>query len=152
MILLLQGAYKLSEDFAKPYFHKFWTEVHDVTIIRNRNVCSFIKWPRRPNCRRNARWTATKLLHRANARTHKLRSVGEAAISLQHWFTLFPQDASSDNKTIPRVTFAVCNRHEFHDLATLSTRYGVTKSSDNLYSLCSSEKLTGVASYRIKFS
>ena len=29
----LQGAYKLSEDFAKPYFHKYWTEMHDVTTI-----------------------------------------------------------------------------------------------------------------------
>ena len=39
---LIQGAYKLSEDFAKPYFHKFWTEIHDVTTIWMRNVCSFI--------------------------------------------------------------------------------------------------------------
>jgi len=29
----IQGAYKLSEDFAKPYFHKYRTEIHDVTII-----------------------------------------------------------------------------------------------------------------------
>ena len=28
-----QGAYKLSEDFAKPYFHKYSTEIHDVTNI-----------------------------------------------------------------------------------------------------------------------
>ena len=38
----IQGAYKLSEDFAKPYFHKYWTEIHDVTVIWKRNVCSFI--------------------------------------------------------------------------------------------------------------
>ena len=38
----IQGAYKLSEDFAKPYFHKYWTEIHDVTTIWKRNVCSFI--------------------------------------------------------------------------------------------------------------
>ena len=38
----VQGAYKLSEDFAKPYFHKYWTEIHDVTTIWKRNVCSFI--------------------------------------------------------------------------------------------------------------
>jgi len=37
-----QGTYKLSEEFAKPYFYKFWTEIHDVTTIWNRNVCSFI--------------------------------------------------------------------------------------------------------------
>jgi hypothetical protein len=57
-----------------------------------------------------------------------------AAISLQYWFTLFPRDGSSDYRTIPNVTFTVCNRHEFHDLATLPTH--VTKSSDNLYSPC----------------
>ena len=39
---ILQGAYKVSEDFAKPYFHKYWTEIHDVTTIWKRNVCSFI--------------------------------------------------------------------------------------------------------------
>ena len=27
------GAYKLSEDFAKPYFHKYRTQIHDVTTI-----------------------------------------------------------------------------------------------------------------------
>ena len=27
------GEYKLSEDFAKPYFHKYWTEIRDVTTI-----------------------------------------------------------------------------------------------------------------------
>jgi hypothetical protein len=38
----LQGAYKLSQYFAKPYFHKYWTEMHDVTTTSKRNVCSFI--------------------------------------------------------------------------------------------------------------
>jgi hypothetical protein len=37
----VQSAYKLSEYFAKPYFHKYWTEIH-VTTIWKRNVCSFI--------------------------------------------------------------------------------------------------------------
>jgi hypothetical protein len=37
-----QGVYKLSEYFAKPYFHKYWTKIHDVTTIWKRNVCSFI--------------------------------------------------------------------------------------------------------------
>ena len=37
-----QGAYKLLEEFAKPYFHKYWTEIHDVTTIWKRNVCSFV--------------------------------------------------------------------------------------------------------------
>ena len=39
---ILQGVYKLSQEFAKPYFHKYWTEIHDVTIIWKGNVCSFI--------------------------------------------------------------------------------------------------------------
>jgi len=30
---IVQSAYKLSEDFAKPYFHKYCTEIHDVTTI-----------------------------------------------------------------------------------------------------------------------
>jgi hypothetical protein len=38
----IQGEYKLSEEFAKQYFHKYWTEIHDVTTIWRRNVCSFI--------------------------------------------------------------------------------------------------------------
>ena len=60
-----------------------------------------------------------------------------AAISLQHWFTLFPQDGSSDYRTIPNVTFTVCNRQEFHDLGDTSYwSYGVTKCSDNLYAPC----------------
>ena len=29
----VQGAYKLSEDFAKPYFHKYWREIRDFTTI-----------------------------------------------------------------------------------------------------------------------
>jgi len=38
----VQGAYKLLEDFTKPYFHKYWTEIHDVTTIWKRNVFSVI--------------------------------------------------------------------------------------------------------------
>jgi hypothetical protein len=33
-------AYKLSKYFAKPYLQKYWTEIHDVTAIWKRNVCS----------------------------------------------------------------------------------------------------------------
>ena len=29
----IQSAHKLSEDFAKPYFHKYRTEIQDVTAI-----------------------------------------------------------------------------------------------------------------------
>ena len=34
--------YKLSEEFAKLYFHKYWTAIQYVTTIWKRNVCSFI--------------------------------------------------------------------------------------------------------------
>jgi hypothetical protein len=44
---------------------------------------------------------------------HQLRSIGAAAISFQHWFTLFSRDGSSDYRTILNVTFTVCNLHEF---------------------------------------
>jgi hypothetical protein len=53
---------------------------------------------------------------------HQLRSVGEATISLQHWFTLFLRDDNSDCRTIPNARFTVFNRHEFHYLATLPTQ------------------------------
>ena len=50
----IQSAYKSSEDFAKPYFHKYWTEIHAVTTIWKRNVCSFIvtlnAFDVRPSC------------------------------------------------------------------------------------------------------
>jgi len=36
--------------------------------------------------------------------------------------TLFPRDGSSDYRTIPDVMFTVCNRHKFHDIATLPTQ------------------------------
>jgi hypothetical protein len=40
--VIIQSAYKLSEDFAKPYFYKYWIEINDVTSIWKTNVCSFI--------------------------------------------------------------------------------------------------------------
>jgi len=49
-----QGAYKLEEDFAKPYFHKYRKEILNVTTIRKRNVCSIIvtlnAFDVRPSC------------------------------------------------------------------------------------------------------
>jgi hypothetical protein len=96
----LQGAYTFSEYFAKPYFHKHWTEIHNVTTVWMKNVCSFssdhdvqiavgtrVEPPQNP----------------ANSRTRPLRSAGEAASSLQNWFTLFPRDGSRDYRTIPNV-------------------------------------------------
>jgi hypothetical protein len=120
--LIIQGAYKLLEYFAKPYFHKYWTEIHHVTTIWKRNVCSFIVTLNAFDVRPTCDTADVQSIHRANCRTHQLRSVGDAAISFKHWFTLFPRDGGSDYRTTPNVTFTVCNRHEFHDLATLPTQ------------------------------
>jgi hypothetical protein len=38
----IQCACKLSEYFAKPCFHKYWSEIHDVTTISKRKICRFI--------------------------------------------------------------------------------------------------------------
>ena len=40
-VLIIQSTYKLLEDFAKPYFHKYWTVIHDVTTIWKRKVSMF---------------------------------------------------------------------------------------------------------------
>jgi hypothetical protein len=53
--------------------------------------------------------------------TNYARSVRQP-FSLQHWFTHFSRDDSSDYRTIPNVMFTACNRYEFHDLATLLTQ------------------------------
>ena len=37
----IQGVYKLLEDFAKPNFHKYWTEIHDVTTIKKEECLQF---------------------------------------------------------------------------------------------------------------
>jgi hypothetical protein len=67
--------------------------------------------------------TTSKLpTERALNRHKTVTSRKFAAISLQQWFKLFPRDGSSDYRTIPNVKFSVCNRHEFHDLATLPTQ------------------------------
>jgi len=85
--IVIQGAYKLSEDFANPYFHKYWTEIHYVAI----DVC--------PTC--DTADVQAILPFPPNPLKHVLCNV---------------PDGSSDYRTIPNVTFTVCNRHEFHDL------------------------------------
>jgi hypothetical protein len=84
--------------------------MHDVTTILIRNVCSFIVTLNAFNLRPTCDTADFQAIHRANSRTHQLRSVGEAAISLQHYFTLSPRDGNSDYKTIPNFTFTLCNR------------------------------------------
>ena len=54
----------------------------------------------------------------------------------------FPRDDSSNYRTIADVTFAACNRHEFHDLANTSySSYDVKKCSDYLYAPCISYEM-----------
>jgi hypothetical protein len=132
VILSIQGAYKLSEYFAKPYFHKYWKEIHDVTTIWKRNVCSFILTTR-SILQSESALNHHKSVTSPNSRTHQLRSVCEAAISLQHWFTFFSRDGSSDYRTISNVTFTVCNRHEFHNLVTLPTQVMVYRNPPIIY-------------------
>jgi hypothetical protein len=108
--LNIQGAYKLSKYFTKlddrcicneivhTIFRSKSQEDHDVQIA----VGTRVGPPQIPG--------------------HQLRSVDEATISLHHWFTLFPRDGSSDYRTIPNLKYTVCNRHEFHDPATLPTQ------------------------------
>jgi hypothetical protein len=115
----VQGTYKLSEEFAKPNFQKYWTEMRVVTTVWKRNVWSFIVTLNAFYVRSTCDTADIQARHGANFRTHQLRSIGEAAISLQHWFTLLPRDGNSDYRTIPNITFTVCNWHEFYDLATL---------------------------------
>ena len=173
------GAYNLSEEFAKPYFHKYWNEIHGVITIWKRNVCSLIvtlnAFDERPTCdtadvqailqfppnplkhvlcdvpncgvdvlsailvvslvvvgRKHCPWRnptgRNHTLSRSGDRGGQVQKVlpvaaaWPTAISLQHWFTLFPLDGSSGYRTIPNITFTVCNRQEFHDLATLPTQ------------------------------
>jgi hypothetical protein len=40
--IYIQGVYKLSEDFAKSYFHKYWTEIHDATIWKRNVYCVIV--------------------------------------------------------------------------------------------------------------
>jgi hypothetical protein len=77
----VQVAYKLSEDFAKPCFHKYWTETHDVTTIWNKNVYSFIVTLNDVDVRFTCYTADVQAIHLANSSTHQLRSVGEAAIT-----------------------------------------------------------------------
>jgi hypothetical protein len=89
---IIQGAYELSEDFAESYFHKYWSEIHDVSTIWKRNVCSFIVTLNSFDVRPTS-VQPPQNCYIAQIPGHKLRSVGEAAISLQHWFMLFSREA-----------------------------------------------------------
>jgi hypothetical protein len=75
---IIQRAYKLSEYFAKPYFHKHWTEIHAVTTIWKSNVCSFIS----AHDIQIAIGRRVEPPQNCYIGTYQLCSVGEVAISL----------------------------------------------------------------------
>jgi hypothetical protein len=78
IVLKRQGAYKLSEYFAKPYFQKYWTEIHDVTAIWKRNVCIFIVTLMRSMCALNRHETVTS------------RKFQDTPTTLGRWGSYFP--------------------------------------------------------------
>jgi len=45
----------------------------------------------------------------------------------------FPRDGNIDYRTIPNVTFTVCNPHEFHDLASLPTQVMALRNTPIIY-------------------
>jgi len=95
VLSIVQSAYKLSEDFVKPYFHKYCTEIHDVTTTWKRNLCSFIvilnAFDVRPTCD-----------------TADVQAILPFPPDpLKHILCDVP-DGSSDYRTISNVTFDVC--------------------------------------------
>jgi hypothetical protein len=92
----IRGAYKLSEYFAKPYFHKYWTETHDVTTIWKRNVCSSIS-DHDVQIAIGTRVEPPQKFYIAPipGHTNYTQSVRQL-FSLLQCFKLFPRDGSSD--------------------------------------------------------
>jgi hypothetical protein len=79
--------------------------------------CSYHLWidntgePWRPNCRQNARWTATTLLLLANSSTHQLHCWKGSHFVKR--YMLFPRDGIDSIKAIPSVPSLRCIWHEF---------------------------------------
>ena len=123
----IQGVHKLSEDFAKPYFHKYWTEIHDVTIIWKRNVCSFLvtlnAFDVRPTC------------DKADVQAILLFG-GNGSISCTSAVSQVGRTSYAFKVTMKLQTFL------FQMVVTSCIsvqylwKYGFAKSSDNLYAPC----------------
>jgi hypothetical protein len=123
------GAYKLSEYFAKPYFQKYWTEIHDVTTIWKKNVCNFLETlnafdvPVEP--------PQNHYIAQITGHTNYARSVRQ----------LFPSNTGlrfSREMTVTTIKpFWMLRSLCVIDMNFTSySSYGVTKSSDNLYVPC----------------
>jgi hypothetical protein len=111
----IQGAYKLTEYFAKPYFHKYLTEIRDVTTIWKRNVFSFISdYDVQIAVGTRVELPQNCYIAQIPGYTNYARSARQPFPS-RHWFTLFSRDGSSDYRTIPNVTFTILR----HFLLTL---------------------------------
>jgi len=125
--IYIQGAYKLSEDFAKPYVHKYWTEIHDVTTIWKRNVCGSIvtlnAFDVRPTCD-TAHKTCLRGFGRngsiawTSAVSHVGRTSNAFKVTMKLQTFLFQMVVTS------------CISVQY------LWKYGFARSSDNLYPLC----------------
>ena len=124
---IIQNVYKLSEDFAKPYFHKYWTEIHDITTIWKRNVCSFIV-------------TLNAFDVRPQSGTsHKICLRGFGGNGSIAWTSAVSQMGRTSNAfkvTMKLQTFLFQMVVTSCISARYLWKYGFAKSSDNLYALC----------------
>jgi len=133
---IIQGVYKLSENFAKPYFHKYWTEINDVTTIWERNVCSFI---------------ATSHLFQRHYQNCESASISQSGTSHKTCLKGFGGNGSIAWKSAVSHVGRTSNAFKvtmklqiflFQMLVTSCTsvqylwKYGFAKSSDNLYASC----------------
>jgi hypothetical protein len=122
----VQGAYKLLEDFAKPYLHKYWAEIHDVANIWKRNVCSLIvtlnAFDVRPTC--DTADVQAILPFPPNPLRHVLCDASSLKITRLDtpWSISILLSKSSQN--------SCCLD------GSSGWSYGITKSSDNLYASC----------------
>ena len=116
--IYIQGAYKLSEDFAKPCFHKYWT------VVFRQGQCL------RPTTSKNT----TRI---ARAHQHRLRGFGgNGSIA---WTSAVSQVGRTSNAfkvTMKLQTFL----SQMVVTSCISVqylwKYGFAKSSDNLYAPC----------------
>ena len=129
--IFIQGAYKLPDYFAKPYFHKYWTEIHDVTTIWKRNVCSFIVtlnlFDVRPSC--DTADVQAILPFAPNPLKHVMCDVPHCGVDAlsQFWCCLWKWwDVNTVLDETPQEEITNCQVWS----------YGVTKSPDNLNATC----------------
>ena len=119
--------------FAKPYFHKYWTEIHDVTTIWKRNVCSCIVTLNAFDVRPQS-GTSHKICFRGFG--------GNGSIAWTSAVSHVGRTSNAFKVTMKLQTFL------FQMVVTSCIsvqylwKYGFAKSSDNLYAPCRFEQGT----------